>query len=191
MQVASGHCKDTSPDHTSTLDTVHNLGLLYNLQGKLDDAEKMYQRALQGKEKAWGSDHTSTFDTVNNLSILYKSQGKLQTRPRRCTSGHSKDMRNHRTQIIHQHLTRSTFAVEIVVLSIVVVIGILGRTGRIIAACYELGCGSFAKVSCRSPPPELHLPVHSASATHFTASSSEIMPLAIASVKRVCPTAIS
>jgi lipopolysaccharide biosynthesis regulator YciM len=37
----------------------------------------MYQRALQGKEKAWGPDHTSTQDTVNNLGILYVDQGKL------------------------------------------------------------------------------------------------------------------
>jgi len=38
----------------------------------------MYQWALQGKEKAWGSDHTVlTLDTVNNLSFLYESQFKL------------------------------------------------------------------------------------------------------------------
>jgi len=48
----------------------HNLGLLYASQGKLDEAEKMYQRALQGFEKAWGLDHTSTLDMVNNLGFL-------------------------------------------------------------------------------------------------------------------------
>jgi hypothetical protein len=37
----------------------------------------MYQRALQGMEKAWGPEHTSTFSTVNNLGILYAGQGKL------------------------------------------------------------------------------------------------------------------
>ncbi|KAN0071560.1 HET domain containing protein [Elaphomyces granulatus] len=56
---------------------LHCLGLLYANQGKLDEAEKMYQRALQGKEKAWGLDHTSTLDTVNNLGLLYVGQGKL------------------------------------------------------------------------------------------------------------------
>src|SRR5882762_9626330 len=56
---------------------LHCLGNLYTDQGKLDEAEKMYQRALQGKEKAWGLDHTSTLYTVNNLGSLYKSQGKL------------------------------------------------------------------------------------------------------------------
>ncbi|KAH6661846.1 hypothetical protein B0J14DRAFT_611535, partial [Halenospora varia] len=37
----------------------------------------MYQRALQGKEKAWGPDHTSTLSTVNNLAALYAVQGRL------------------------------------------------------------------------------------------------------------------
>jgi Tfp pilus assembly protein PilF len=37
----------------------------------------MYQRALQGYEKAWGPDHTKTLNTVNNIGILYNKQGKL------------------------------------------------------------------------------------------------------------------
>ncbi|KAK8863151.1 beta transducin-like protein het-e4s [Apiospora arundinis] len=38
---------------------------LYSDQGKMDEAEAMYQRSLQGKERAWGPDHTSTLDMVN------------------------------------------------------------------------------------------------------------------------------
>ena len=63
--------------HTSTLDTVNNLGALYWKQGKLKEAEEMYLRALKGKEEAWGAKHTSTLDTVNNLGALYWKQGKL------------------------------------------------------------------------------------------------------------------
>jgi outer membrane protein TolC len=37
----------------------------------------MYQRVLQGKEKAWGPEHTSTLDIVNHLASLYAGQGKL------------------------------------------------------------------------------------------------------------------
>ena len=55
----------------------HQLGILYAKQGKLVEAEQMYQRALQGYEKAWGPEHTSTLDTVNNLGVLYAKQGKL------------------------------------------------------------------------------------------------------------------
>ena len=42
------------PNHTSTLDIVNNLGLLYSDQGKLKGAEAMYQRALAGTEKTLG-----------------------------------------------------------------------------------------------------------------------------------------
>jgi tetratricopeptide (TPR) repeat protein len=55
----------------------HQLGVLYYDQGKMDEAEKMYLRALHGKEKAWGLDHTSTLNTVNNLGLLYSDQGKM------------------------------------------------------------------------------------------------------------------
>jgi hypothetical protein len=65
------------PKHTSTLDTVNNLGLLYASQGKLDDVEKMHMPALQGYEEALGAKHTLTLDTVSNLSRLYATQGRL------------------------------------------------------------------------------------------------------------------
>ncbi|KAM3533698.1 hypothetical protein MY4038_003013 [Beauveria bassiana] len=54
------------------------LGNLYTDQGRLKKAEAMYQRALEGSEKAWGPDHTSTLITVNNLGILYADQGRLK-----------------------------------------------------------------------------------------------------------------
>jgi tetratricopeptide (TPR) repeat protein len=69
--------KALGPDHNSTLNTVHSLGLLYSDQGKLDEAGQMYMRALAGYEKALRPDHTSTLDTVNSLGILYCDQGKL------------------------------------------------------------------------------------------------------------------
>ncbi|KAL6406436.1 Nucleoside phosphorylase [Ilyonectria robusta] len=55
-----------------------SLGILYTDQGRLQDAEAMYQRALDSKEKAWGPDHISTLHTVNNLGSLYADQGRLQ-----------------------------------------------------------------------------------------------------------------
>ncbi|KAJ1715653.1 hypothetical protein NYO67_2124 [Aspergillus flavus] len=57
---------------------LHMIGDLYADQGKLKEAEEMYQRALVGKEKALGPDHSSTLGTVNNLGVLYKTQGKLK-----------------------------------------------------------------------------------------------------------------
>jgi tetratricopeptide (TPR) repeat protein len=54
------------------------LGDLYFGQGKLKEAEEMYERVLEGDEKALGPDHTSTLGTVNNLGLLYSGQGKLK-----------------------------------------------------------------------------------------------------------------
>jgi tetratricopeptide (TPR) repeat protein len=53
----------------------HNLGFLYGSQGKLDDAEKMYQQALQGYKKA-RAENTSMLNTVHNLGNIYAGQGK-------------------------------------------------------------------------------------------------------------------
>src|SRR5258708_4191107 len=72
----AGYEKGWGTEHTSTLDTVNNLGPLYKNQGRLEAAEMMYNRALAGYEKAWGTEHTSTLDTVNNLGNLYSAQGR-------------------------------------------------------------------------------------------------------------------
>ncbi|KAH7372236.1 hypothetical protein BKA66DRAFT_423213 [Pyrenochaeta sp. MPI-SDFR-AT-0127] len=63
--------------HEIVLGAIHLLGNLYADQGKLDEAEQMYERALRGTEEALGPKHTSTLDTVNNLGLLYADQGKL------------------------------------------------------------------------------------------------------------------
>ena len=72
-----GYEKVLGAEHTSTLETVNNLGVLYWNQGKVDEAEQMYERALAGLEKALGAEHTSTLETVHNLGVLYRDQGKL------------------------------------------------------------------------------------------------------------------
>lgn len=56
-----------TPDETGysgSNHAFHNLGLLYADQGKLAEAEKMYERALEGREKALGPEHTSTRPTT-------------------------------------------------------------------------------------------------------------------------------
>ena len=65
-------------DDAMAMDAMDMLGDLYFDQGRLKEAEAMYQRALEGKEKALGPDHTSTLNTVNNLGLLYAGQGRLK-----------------------------------------------------------------------------------------------------------------
>ena len=52
----------------------HKLGLLYINQGKLTEAERMYNRALQERKKGLGPEHTLTLDTVHNLGNLYRDR---------------------------------------------------------------------------------------------------------------------
>ena len=60
----------------STLQIVHNLGVLYKDQGKLALAEQMYERALQGYEKALGADNITTYipalNTLWGLGSLFE-----------------------------------------------------------------------------------------------------------------------
>ncbi|KAL8798507.1 MAG: hypothetical protein Q9200_007759 [Gallowayella weberi] len=93
QRALDGQEKAWGAEHTSTLDTVNNLGLLYTDQGRMAEAEQMYMRALKGKEKAWGAEHTSTLATVNNLGLLYKNQGKMaeaEEMYQRALDGHEK-----------------------------------------------------------------------------------------------------
>ncbi|KAL9103273.1 MAG: hypothetical protein Q9163_001675 [Psora crenata] len=56
---------------------LHTLGLIFSEVGRLNEAEIIYQRALQGYEKTLGPDHISTLGTVNNLGVLYTDLGRL------------------------------------------------------------------------------------------------------------------
>jgi tetratricopeptide (TPR) repeat protein len=76
QRALQGYEKAWGPEHTSTLNTVNNLGILYADLGQLDKAEKMYQRALQGKEKAGVPEHL-ILNELNNLGNLYKDLGRL------------------------------------------------------------------------------------------------------------------
>ena len=49
-------------EHTSTLNTINNLGILYSNQGKIKETEDMYLRALIEKAKAWGPELISLKD---------------------------------------------------------------------------------------------------------------------------------
>jgi hypothetical protein len=54
MRTVRGYEKAREPEHTSTLDTTNNLGILYEDQGKMAEAEEMFVWVLKGCEKAVG-----------------------------------------------------------------------------------------------------------------------------------------
>ena len=56
--------------------TLNNLAVLYDIQGKPGEAERLYRRALSIDEKALGKEHPSVAIDLNNLAILYNGQRK-------------------------------------------------------------------------------------------------------------------
>jgi tetratricopeptide (TPR) repeat protein len=77
-RALAGREKTLGPTHTSTLDLVNGLGVIYYNQGRLVEAEAMYKRALAGMEKALGARHQSTMGIANNLANLHDRQAALQ-----------------------------------------------------------------------------------------------------------------
>lgn len=64
-------------DHTSTLNTVNNLGSIYKQQDQIVETEAMYLRTLVKYEKTWKSDHIFMLVTAYNRRSLYMQQGKM------------------------------------------------------------------------------------------------------------------
>jgi tetratricopeptide (TPR) repeat protein len=61
------------------LGIVNNLGNFYRKQGRLDEAEGMFWRALAGREKVHGNEALTVplLDSIYNLGLLYHEQGRL------------------------------------------------------------------------------------------------------------------
>ncbi|KAL3426621.1 NB-ARC and TPR domain protein [Phlyctema vagabunda] len=55
-----------------------SLGNLCLSRSKFDEAEKMYQQVLEGREKELGPEHPLTLQIINNLGFLYWVQDKLE-----------------------------------------------------------------------------------------------------------------
>ncbi|CAC9895906.1 unnamed protein product, partial [Aureobasidium pullulans] len=63
-----------------SIDEYHafaQLAYIFRYQGRYGEAEKMYERALAGKEILLGPDQTSTLDTIFNSGIAYLTQDRL------------------------------------------------------------------------------------------------------------------
>ena len=57
---------------------LNNLAALYYVQGKYQEAESLYQRALEIRERILGPEHPDTACSLNNLAALYDVQDKYQ-----------------------------------------------------------------------------------------------------------------
>ena len=58
------------------------MGLLYKLQGKLEEAEPRILRALEARERTLGKEHRDTLETVIVVGGLYRPRA-VMARPSR------------------------------------------------------------------------------------------------------------
>ena len=71
-----GYERQLGPSHPSTLTIVKNLALLYELQGRNDEAERFYLRALAGRKQHLGANHPDTLSCAKTFSRFYRSLGR-------------------------------------------------------------------------------------------------------------------
>ncbi|KAM0799509.1 hypothetical protein BDR22DRAFT_963873 [Usnea florida] len=63
---------------TSTqLNDINTLGHIYFQQGRLAEAEAIFQQALSGYRRVLGLEHEATLRTLRNLMVCYPSQGRF------------------------------------------------------------------------------------------------------------------
>ena len=68
--------KALGPDHPDVVQSLNNLGLLYDKQGRYADAEPLFKQALTILEKAFGPDNRYAAFPLNNLAEVYRAQGR-------------------------------------------------------------------------------------------------------------------
>ncbi|PUU77948.1 hypothetical protein B9Z19DRAFT_1115205 [Tuber borchii] len=64
------------PEHPDTLNSIYNLALLFQNQGRDDELEEMNRRALESTEKAYGPSHPDTLRCIYNLASKMYIRGK-------------------------------------------------------------------------------------------------------------------
>lgn len=83
------------PEHTSTIDVVHELGSFYMSSGRLDDAEAMFARELGVSQQATGAEDVPTLNATASLAALYEKQGRsdgAEAMYRRALRGYDKTL---------------------------------------------------------------------------------------------------
>jgi CHAT domain-containing protein/Tfp pilus assembly protein PilF len=64
-------------DHPTTLVNLNNLGSLYQSQARYSEAERLYQRVLERRERVYGKEHPDTLTSLSNLALLYYRVGRF------------------------------------------------------------------------------------------------------------------
>ena len=69
--------KALGPEHPDTANSLNNLAMVLEAQGRLAEAEPLYRQALAIYQKTLRPEHLTTANSLNNLSTLLQAQGRL------------------------------------------------------------------------------------------------------------------
>ena len=89
--------KALGPDHPDVAESLNNLAVLYDDQGRYADAEPLYKRSLAIREKALGPDHPDVAQSLNNLAGSIRSKAAMPT-PSRSTSARWRSRKSARSR---------------------------------------------------------------------------------------------
>jgi tetratricopeptide (TPR) repeat protein len=66
------------PEHPNTFTALNSLAGLCSIQGRYEEAEALYRRALEIGERTLGPEHSNTATALNDLAGLYSDQGRYR-----------------------------------------------------------------------------------------------------------------
>jgi eukaryotic-like serine/threonine-protein kinase len=69
--------KVLGPEHKDTLNSMDDMGVLLQYQGKLTEAESYLRQTLEIRRRLLGRDNLETLDSMDSLGMLLFAQGKL------------------------------------------------------------------------------------------------------------------
>ncbi len=65
-------------DHPDVAQSLNNLALLYQSQGRYEQAEPFLEQALEMRKRLFNGDYPDVASSLNNLAALYQSQGRYE-----------------------------------------------------------------------------------------------------------------
>ena len=82
LAVLADRERKLGKDNPLTLATMNALGLIYKHQGRYQEAEALYTRALESSERALGNEHPLTASIGRNLAAIQKAQSGRTKAPK-------------------------------------------------------------------------------------------------------------
>ena len=68
--------RELGEEHSSTLESMNDLAVLYWRQFRYDEAELLYVKMLKTAKRVLGEEHPSTLSSMGNLALLYRDQSR-------------------------------------------------------------------------------------------------------------------